>query len=270
MSTKAKSTFNNVFETIGALVPDFTQPQIGYLGASSSWTSMGAGVVKGTGTRGMRDAFQGIPKETRQPVSYPFAKINNEKKLIIEKLNEELEAEKQIIDWAKDHYTSWQARLPSEDSKIISGFSHGQKFINDFLRGKPVKELTAEEKKVVSRISKILASAPQLNEDIYVFRGSSKSILGSMGELPVKDLIGKTLYDKGYISTSLIPKQANNFAKDVFTIIKVPEGTKGAYIGHLSTLLDEHEFLLDKGLRIVVKDAFEKGHRIILDTEVRR
>ena len=108
-----------------------------------------------------------------------------------------------------------------------------------------------------------------LDRDITVYRTANDNGLRSVGIDNVNDVLyggggleeiksklGDTIKDSGYMSTSLNidePFRLNSSA-DILYELKVPKGTKGAYIGSHSTIPDQSEFILGRNSIIDIED----------------
>lgn len=98
----------------------------------------------------------------------------------------------------------------------------------------------------------------ELKEPIEVWRGSSAALLGGVTDIgQLKGMIGATVYDQAFVSTSV--KKGSAFGGSIVYKILVPAGKNhGAYISEISQFKGEREFLLKRNspLRIVaVGDA---------------
>lgn len=94
----------------------------------------------------------------------------------------------------------------------------------------------------------------QMPCDCTVYRGASARALGEYQNLSDEQLIGLTIMDDGFMSTSLNPNDA--FSGEVRFELSVPEGTHGAYVGYLSNCGHyESEVLLDAGRQMEITDV---------------
>jgi hypothetical protein len=85
-----------------------------------------------------------------------------------------------------------------------------------------------------------------------------------------KSIIGASITDKGYMSTSISTTGA--FSGEIEFQIKIPKGTtNAAYVAKVSEYKTEYEVLLGRGTRMTVIDAkmhTSKFNRLILLCEV--
>ncbi len=173
--------------------------------------------------------------------------------------------ERNILTWAERHYGNWARKLSEDDFEILSEYTLEFFPFNQILRKKVP---TIDEQVKINKLSEVIHSAPPLQEDIIVFRGGSKSILGSLAKLDPSELPGRVISDKGFISTSVLPKEAKQFSHGVFLAIKVPKGTKGAYIDLISGFNGEREYILDKGQEFLIKQANKIHGKYLLEVDL--
>lgn len=83
------------------------------------------------------------------------------------------------------------------------------------------------------------------------------------GALEVGDVISRG----GFMSTTISAKYELNTYKRIEYEIKVPKGTKGMYIGHLSQMHTEYEFLFPSRTRFRVTKITKTGEEYDSDTE---
>ena len=85
-----------------------------------------------------------------------------------------------------------------------------------------------------------------LKEPVTVYRGSTADLLGGRKTVAdIQELVGATIKDKGYVSTSI--SKGKTFHGEVGYKIVVPSGKgRGAYVGNISNIPGENEFLLKR------------------------
>lgn len=94
-----------------------------------------------------------------------------------------------------------------------------------------------------------------------------------------KYLFGKELHDKAYMSTSLMnttlensletPSTILDDKKCVLLILRIPAGTKGAFVADISGVTCEYEFLMARGQTIkIIKVLYEAGENAIILCDV--
>lgn len=105
-----------------------------------------------------------------------------------------------------------------------------------------------------------------VTKNFMTFRGTSLAQFGISNTLngglfsPLAELtklIGKTITDKGFVSTSISPGTA--FSGGIRLNIKVPEGTPGAYVKSISLHSSENEFILAAGTKFIVESVKPTG-----------
>lgn len=82
--------------------------------------------------------------------------------------------------------------------------------------------------------------------------------------MPDALLVGRTITDDGFMSTSLVRSSA--FKKKILFEIEVPKGAAGAYVGDVSAAGHyEKEVLFDKDQILIITNVTrdEEGRRII-------
>jgi hypothetical protein len=277
---KASASINNV--DLGSLLPDLSLPNLGYYiptpalaGTGKVFTaSLFSPTTKGKGATH-------LAQKTRGQSTYPLTMSDVEKlffadmrqpKNALQKFKSfgkgssfyklPAETEEQLLAWGHKTYGKWARNLSDEDMELLMDYTLEFYPFNRILRSRAPQPAELEK---INRLSSIIQSAPALQEEIIVFRGGSKSILGDLHTLPLEQLEGKVLTDAGFISTSLIPKQAKYFSRGVFMVIKVPKGAKGAYIDATSGFNGEREFLLDHGQEFFINKAVRThGKKVLL------
>jgi hypothetical protein len=214
-------------------------------------------------------AMKSVAQNRYTRVKYPYNEVILQKEQLVEVYGLPQTTRRQILDWADYKYEKWLTRLTPEQLDVIKIYTGNSHRINRILRGQTEVPITFRERRGMEQLPYVLDTAPILDENIVVFRGGSTSLLGDLVNLPLEEYSGRVLLDKGFMSTSILPSQARFFADEVFEIIRVPAGTKGAYLGRRSILPEEYEFLLYKGQQKKVLDAVEGSDGIIiLDLQV--
>ena len=178
-------------------------------------------------------------------------------------------------EWFEDHsnFTNWKEEV--EDREIndsiykYTGSDYGM--INDLLRTGSYNPLNKwdDEQSIRQEIKEIDEALKLFNlkENLVVYRSSDSSILGkeNMSYEEVKNLIGKTVLDKGYTSTSTIKELPGEqtVGGTIKYVIDIPSGQgQGAYIQPFSENKSEREFLIGRDSEYYIKD-------VILDEDQR-
>jgi len=155
--------------------------------------------------------------------------------------------------WGKNAFDPWVKSLSQDERRAIydyTGYEYHRN-INSVLRG--LEPVFAEGN--VNRVNQITEALNKscVTENITVYRGVDKVALGAYKDSPQR-LIGQTITDKGFMSTSLSPEGA--FDGPVNYIIQVPKGTSGAYVGDISQWgHKEAELLLNREQDMFVTDV---------------
>ena len=183
-------------------------------------------------------------------------------------------------DWAQEHYEGWEDDLERHERYAISDYTNSKYAdINRALRYDDA-ELLDIWRGHIDSIESALSKA-NTPEDIVTYRASRamKTATGQrMGLEDTKKLVGSIINDKGFMSTSLDMDEAlAGFAGKVKTgqppvlyKISVPAGTPGAAVRNLSAMEFEEEFLLQRGMKMLVTDVAEKGYgEIVTEVSVR-
>jgi hypothetical protein len=277
---KGSASINRV--DLGSLLPDLSLPNLGYYTPTPALAGTGKVVTaslfsptaKGIGATP-------LVKKSIGPSTYPLAMSDVEKLFFTDMRQPKnalqkfklfgkgssfytlsAETEEQLLAWGHKTYGKWARNLSDGDMELLMDYTLEFYPFNRILRRRAPQPAELEK---INHLSSIIQSAPALQEEIIVFRGGSKSILGNLHSLPLEQLEGKVITDAGFISTSLIPKQAKYFSRGVFMVIKVPKGAKGAYIDATSGFNGEREFLLDHGQEFFINKAVRMhGKKVLL------
>ncbi len=166
-------------------------------------------------------------------------------------------------------YNKWNESLTEEERDAINDYTsptyYSYRYINYALRtfgGDDGSNLIFEDNsRAIDLISRAL-NKTKVSSGVIAFRGTERVALGEHSSLEPDQLIGKVIQEKGFLSTFLdFPGLAIFREREVFMIIKVPEGIKGAYIKRGLGCCEEHELLVDKGQKMIIQDAFEEQRK---------
>lgn len=173
------------------------------------------------------------------------------------------------ISYGRDNWNRYVDDLPPETRQALRDYTGEPPYtgapgyatyqeINGFLRGKPQLG-TPEVLNNIREIDSALAGNP-LPEDVMIVRGSG---VNHIDFDDVDDLVGRTVSDAGYTSTSLGNHPVPSFeGKDAVLRLRVPEGTHAAWVERVSDFgVTERELLLGRGMSYKVTRAFadDKG-----------
>jgi hypothetical protein len=177
--------------------------------------------------------------------------------------------------WGVQAFGEWWDSLTGEEKMALRSYQNmSYADINDYLRGGSMHRAysDADIRGLMASIDRALDKA-RLPRDVVAYRGifSSGKIFGSTPE----GLVGRTITDKGFLSTSLNRKVSREtFAgkgPDAVTLrIKVPKGTRGGYLGSLGSrhAADERELLLSRGRKYRVTKVRKTDKGYIADAEL--
>lgn len=154
----------------------------------------------------------------------------------------------------------------NQTENLIYYTGKGYLSVNKYLRGNGSveKDEIPKAKQCVKNLSDSIKKV-KTEEDMIVYRGISPSALGLQNDKEYKELVGKTVRDKGFMSSSISSDMANNFAEKkiiggkivhgaVFEIA-VPQGTNGVFADGRSNLEGECEFIMQKNSGIKIVDV---------------
>lgn len=149
--------------------------------------------------------------------------------------------------------------LVAYTDNISIGENYNYEVLNNLLRG---KEVCVNVDKDVAN-SKINIISDTLNkaslvEDMTLYRGCSKNALGEYKNLSPEELIGKTIVEPGFLSTTKDKSITQNFTKDLFITINAKKGAHGMCLKDISNYVQEDEILFNKNQPMLITAAEEK------------
>jgi hypothetical protein len=122
--------------------------------------------------------------------------------------------------------------------------------INGYLRGVGGYPETPYLKGLVKQMS---SGMRPLKFPMKSFRGSDLKVFGVTNVGDLQKMVGKTVTDKGFMSTSINEKK--KFGGQVSMEIHLPTGAKVSYVAGFSQHPGEQELLLDKGMQYKIKSV---------------
>lgn len=173
----------------------------------------------------------------------------------------------------------------TNEMNFLSGYTGSlHSNINSLLRNNEIPE---SANAIDSCINKYMASVGLELDDMVLYRGiSTRSIkkVFDLGEIDInlsdseevlsilKSLEGKSIVDKGYMSTSISESIAEDFLKDDLGIefkIAAPKGTNGIFLEEITHSKNEQEFLLARNTNLLISDVSLKksskgGQKIVV------
>ncbi|MBR5265967.1 MAG: hypothetical protein IKV63_05085 [Clostridia bacterium] len=184
-----------------------------------------------------------------------------------------MSAEQSVRSYGKE----WSGSLSQTERNSVYEYttekecnSKGEKVyenINNVLRG-ITREVAPGNLEHARNIHKALERA-SIPEDCVVYRGASDKALGACRFLPDSMLVGRTISEDGFMSTSL--DRTSAFSGDILLEIEVPKGAAGAYVGNVSAAGHyESEVLFDKDQVMIIKSVVRDEHnRRIIRVQMR-
>jgi hypothetical protein len=172
-------------------------------------------------------------------------------------------------DYDKLH-TQDRSHLSDEQKYAIGNYcEEAYTPINEFLRTGKVAEHWEDEGEAfvndnVAMLDDAMAPAPQ---NLMTFRGLGWAGVPAGWQDSDDGIVGSTVEDKGYLSTTLIkPRQFSDHMK-VRLAIEVPEGHPQLVPGSLSDF-NENEMILGRGSKMIVTEAARDGDTLSLRVRV--
>lgn len=163
--------------------------------------------------------------------------------------------EDQLDGWTYNNYRNWWRRksdmtpdapgLWKDEMDALEEYMEHSATLNYALR--TGEELTEAQMLQISRLDAALDSAPELSEDIVVWRSAPTEFV----DFPP----GTEFVDDAYVSTSLKLDVAEDFAFDDNTITRIvlPRGAKVGYLGMADNIFAfQEEMLIPRGARFRV------------------
>jgi hypothetical protein len=106
---------------------------------------------------------------------------------------------------------------------------------------------------------------------ITVFRQVTPKALGVTNLDEINNLVGTTLQDHGYLSTSVSQQQnLHGAVGNIQLKIDVPKGYKSAYVAGVSEYPEQSEFILQHGTKVRITRVEYKNERAFVHAEVVR
>ncbi|MHA2612989.1 ADP-ribosyltransferase [Listeria monocytogenes] len=165
--------------------------------------------------------------------------------------------------WGIDGFSVWRNSLSSREIQAIRDYTDIWHYgnMNGYLRGS-VEKLVPDNAERIKNLSSALEKA-ELPDNIILYRGTSSEILDNfldLKNLNYQNLVGKTIEEKGFMSTTTISNQT--FSGNVTMKINAPKGSKGAYLAHFSETPEEAEVLFNIGQKMLIKEVTELNGKI--------
>ncbi|MBR1659877.1 MAG: hypothetical protein IJ705_06125, partial [Oscillospiraceae bacterium] len=168
-------------------------------------------------------------------------------------------------------YDQWSAKLQPEERKGLYDYTRQNgpgnfRQVNTPLRN--YQPLSPERTQQVEAMDRGISKS-NLNQPMIVHRGSGAQLLG--GQTDPKKIMkmfgGRTVKDKGFLSTSALKK--NKFNGDIYYRITVTSGKgKGSFLAPMSRHKKENEYLVKRNAPMIVRDAYKRNGQTVVDLEV--
>lgn len=188
--------------------------------------------------------------------------------------------DKESYGYEYDHFKndslSWQGKMSKDELNGVVRYSGSTyRAMNDYLRtGKMGSGYDEKLEKLITDCSNGL-SKYTIKENLLVYRKSSAALFNQLGVSlgysfqsredfvkSINSFAGSIVTDKGFTSTST---RSKTWGGDVHMEIRVPKGTNGAYIEHVSQHSSEKELLLNKGTNFkIVSARMEDNHPVVV------
>jgi 2'-5' RNA ligase len=123
--------------------------------------------------------------------------------------------------------------------------------INKVLRAGTVSSTSPSTQEHIKQIKKGMRP---LSKPVTVFRNASFTALGVNDGSQLNGMVGKTISDKGFVSTS-VRSSIGIGSPQVRMEIHAPAGTMGHYVAGFSKYPTEKELLLDSGTQFKIKEV---------------
>ncbi len=166
---------------------------------------------------------------------------------------------------AKETYDGWGKSLSQGQSDAVKGYTVISRHINDLARGLPPHGSappSESTKAQIAELDKAIESAPPTKSPMKAFRTMPLRAIEGLSNGDPQSLVGAELGDKGFCSTTLDSKVAEEMygLAEVVVEISLPKGTKGAYLGEGvrdDSVEDQKEFLLPRGSKFKISKVEE-------------
>lgn len=163
-------------------------------------------------------------------------------------------SEKDALEYYVKHGEKEVKKLTKEEKKAVSnyGYNNLSAETNGYLRGETDKWESWQENDIKANIAILDQAIGKMatDDDLVLYRGVGKDYLGLDFSYPEK-LIGKTVTEGGYMSTSGSIDAAEVYGRGVVLELQVPKGTNAAYVDLVQStgkeLLDNYKTDGDAG-----------------------
>lgn len=164
-------------------------------------------------------------------------------------------------DYMDESGNQW---TPGETESLTNYTTGAYYELNGYLRGQdkngnPIDNISDLG---LERIALIQAGMRPLQQDTQLKRGTGWEFLpeGYRNVEGVKKLLGKTIQDHGFVSTT-VGGEGGNFEDSVRLIIEAPKGTPSAWVKGISHNAQENEVVLAAGTRFRLVEIVQEGDK---------
>lgn len=145
---------------------------------------------------------------------------------------------------------------PAEQSGLKHYTGGSYREMNSYLRSNGTGYVSDANRQAINRAQAGMRPMPR---DLLVHRGCDFQQFGIGSYEEALKLIGKTVQDKGFLSTSAGGSGA--FSGSVQLVVEVPKGTYAAYVQSISNYYHEKEMLLAAGTKYQVLGVTKSGYQ---------
>lgn len=155
------------------------------------------------------------------------------------------------------------SKLSSEELKSCRAYSgESYQYINQYLRNSNI-QLSEYMKNIIYNIDSAMTKSSPIKSDMLLYRGVDfeKVFKNSIKNNDINSLVGQTLQDSAYMSTSVAKDAIREYNTTI--TIKTPKGTKALNMFAINGNM-ETEFLLDKNTKLhidSVKEVIKNGQK---------
>lgn len=159
----------------------------------------------------------------------PEEKAQEEKAKETTKTNDikPFDSTKDMTNFEIDNSIDWYNSLPESEKDALYNYSFISAPVNDFLRG----DDSIDQSEQVAEIDKAI-SRNELKQSVEIYRGVGTDYLGLdlSSEESIRSLIGETITDPAFLSTTLSEKVAQTYSRGIVLKIDAEEGENVAFI----------------------------------------
>ncbi len=152
----------------------------------------------------------------------------------------------------KQTYTNVDQLSQSQLNSLDTYSGNDYHNINNSLRG--TETATPENAKVIKDLQNTLGNS-SLPEDTILYRGTGMEELGDLANLPTDELVGKSFFQDGFLSTTRDQFVGSSWTKNLNITIHAPAGSPGLDITSISRHPNEMEVLFNSGRQMLITSA---------------